>query len=217
MFCILKPALLLGTASLALASIIPCQVSLEATASGRVAPSGFWQIYQQDKHRSTNLYPLAPNGSAEFAVSQGANARNQLDLIASFTSIPSGQGPYQIEFLYVNPARAGYGSGENDVIDVFAVTGPLPTQKIAGTVLPVPTWANLEKLTGSLIGTFHLPRTDEDPTHSKKIYINSVAYQSTINLRFSITDSNSKAGYVRWTQNNDIDFFEPGLSIEYGG
>lgn len=125
---LLKSALILGSSTLAIAGVLPCadQVSLEAVASGVVVPSGFWQIYQQDTQRSTNLFPNAPNGSAEFAVSQGANAANQLDLIASFTNIPSGKGPYQIEFLYSNPARAGYGSGGNDVIDVFAVTGALP-------------------------------------------------------------------------------------------
>ena len=128
MFSFVKSALLLGGTSLAVASVIPCanQVSLEAVASGIVVPSGFWQIFQQDQQRSTNLFPFAPNGSAQFAVSQGAGAANKLDLIASFTNIPSGQGPYQIEFLYSNPARAGYQSSGNDNINVFAVTGPLP-------------------------------------------------------------------------------------------
>lgn len=128
---LLKSALLLGSHALALARTIPCadQISLEAAASGVVTPSGFWQIYQQDTGRSTNLFPFAPNGSAEFAVSQGANHANQLDLVASFTNIPcppTGQGPYQIEFLYSNPARAGYGFGGNNVIDAFAIKGALP-------------------------------------------------------------------------------------------
>ncbi|KAG7005442.1 hypothetical protein G7Y79_00019g046220 [Physcia stellaris] len=207
---LLKSALILGGPALALASVLPCgdQVSLKALASGVVVPSGFWQIYQQDTQRSTNLFPNAPNGSAEFAVSQGSSATNQLDLIASFTNIPSGQGPYQIEFMYSNPARAGYGSGGNDVIDMFAVTGTLPTK---------PTWNNVDKLKGSLIGTFHLPRGDEDPAHSKEIFINSVTWSSTISLRFSITNDNSNAGFVRWTQNDDKDFFVPGLRIKYGG
>lgn len=131
MVSIFKAALLLWSTSLVLGSTIPClhQFALEVAAGGSVAPSGFWQIYQQDKQRSTNLYPLAPNGTAQFFVSQGANAQNKLDLIASFTGFPSGQGPYQIEFLYVNPARAGYGSEGNDVINVFAVTGPLPVSQ----------------------------------------------------------------------------------------
>ncbi|KAL8785331.1 MAG: hypothetical protein Q9195_008675 [Heterodermia aff. obscurata] len=209
---LIKSSLFLGVSTLALSSVIPCgnQVALEAgaVAAGSVVPSGFWQIYQQDTQRSTNLFPSAPNGTATFAVSQGADATNQLDLIATFTNIPKGQGPYQIEFLYSNPARAGYSSGGNDVIGTFATTGALPTK---------PTWANVDKLKGSLIGTFHLPRSDEDPTHIHRIIINSVTWSSTISLRFSITNDNSKAGFVRWSQNNDIVGFEPGLSITYGG
>ena len=139
MSSLLKSALFLGVSTLALASVIPCgsQVALDAVtvAGGVVVPSGFWQIYEQDTQRSTNLFPSAPNGTATFAVSQGANAANQLDLIATFTNIPSGQGPYQIEFLYSNPARAGYGSDGNDVIDTFAVTGALPVRHIS---MPLP-------------------------------------------------------------------------------
>lgn len=93
----------------------------------------------------------------------------------------------------------------------------MKTQKSGNTVVPVPTWNNVEKLKGSLIGTFHLPRSDEDPNQSKEIFINSVTWQSTINLRFSITNDNPKAGFVRWTQNNDINSFVPGLRIKYGG
>ena len=133
MSSLLKSALFWRVSTLALASVIPCgsQVALEAVAGGVVVPSGFWQIYQQDTQRSTNLFPLAPNGTATFAVSQGANAANQLDLIATFTNIPNGQGPYQIEFQYSNPARAGYGSNGNDVIDTFAITGALPVRHIS--------------------------------------------------------------------------------------
>ena len=130
---LLKSALFFWVSStLALASVIPCgnQVAF-AVAGGVIVPSGFWQIYQQDTQRSTNLFPSAPNGTATFAVSQGANAANQLDLIATFTNIPNGQGPYQIEFQYSNPARAGYRSDGNDVIDTFAITGALPVRHIS--------------------------------------------------------------------------------------
>ena len=130
MSSLLKSFLLLGGFTPALTSVIPCdhQIHLEAStlASGDVVPSGFWQIYQQAPQSSTNLFPTAPNGTASFFVSQGDNAANQLDLIATFTNIPKNQGPYQIEFLYSNPARAGYASDGNDVIDVFATTGALP-------------------------------------------------------------------------------------------
>lgn len=139
MSSLLKSALFLGVSTLALASVIPggSQVPLEAVAvaGGVVVPSGFWQIYQQDTQRSTNLFPLAPNGTATFTVSQGANAANQLDLIATFINIPKGQGPYQIEFLYSNPARAGYVSNGNDVIDTFATTGAIPVRHIS---MPLP-------------------------------------------------------------------------------
>ena len=134
---LLKSALLLGASAFALGSVIPCHEQIfhdkqvffdTADSSGIVVPAGFWQIYQQDKLRSTNLFPQAPNGTATFAVSQGDNAANKLDLIASFTNVPAGHGPYQIEFLYSNPARAGYASGGNDVINAFAVTGDLPVR-----------------------------------------------------------------------------------------
>ena len=141
MSSILKSALFLGVSTLALASVIPCgsQVALEAVAfpGGIVVPSGFWQIYQQDTQRSTNLFPSAPNGTATFAVSQGDNAANKLDLIATFTNIPKGPGPYQIEFLYSNQDKANYGSGGNDVISTFAITGALPVRHIS-VPLPAP-------------------------------------------------------------------------------
>lgn len=123
----IKFALLLGAASLALASVIPCahQISLEAVASGIVSPSGFWQISQKDTNLSINLFPFAPNGSAVFAVSQDAGATNKLDLIASFTGFPPGKGPYSIEFWYSRSGGYSF-SGSNDNIEVFAIKGPLP-------------------------------------------------------------------------------------------
>ena len=126
-----KYGLLLGSQALARSIMHSCsdQVSLEATACSIVNPSGFWQIYQQDQQRSTNLFPFAPNGSAEFAVSQGAKATNKLDLIVSFTNVPcppAGSGPYNIEFFYSTPAKAGYGGSGNQVIDTFAIKGALP-------------------------------------------------------------------------------------------
>lgn len=81
---------------------------------------------------------------------------------------------------------------------------------------PVPTWANVQQLTGSQIGFFHLPRKDENPDQSKKIFINQPSYQSTFNLRFSLTSSNSKEGSVRYTQNADPGSSVPGLTIVYG-
>ena len=127
-----KYGFLLGSQALARSIMHSCledQVSLETTACSTVAPSGFWQIYQQDQQRSTNLFPLTPNGSAEFFVSQGPKATNKLDLIVSFTNVPcppAGSGPYQIEFQYSNPARAGYGASGNQLIDMFAIKGALP-------------------------------------------------------------------------------------------
>ncbi|KAL8822588.1 MAG: hypothetical protein Q9191_006678 [Dirinaria sp. TL-2023a] len=221
MSSLLKSVLFLGVSTLALASFIPCgsQVALEAVAAagGAVVPSGFWQIYQQDKQRSTNLFPSSPNGTALFFVSQGDNAANKFDLIVSFTNIPNGPGPYSIEFLYSNPARAGYGSDGNDVINTFAITGALPTNNVGNIVQPFPTWDNVDKLRGSLIGTFHLPRGDEDPTHIHRIFINQVTWNSTISLRFSITTDSSNSGFVRWLQNNDNVGFVPGVRINYGG
>lgn len=140
MSSLLQSALILGVSTLALASVIPCanQVALEAVvAGGSVVPSGFWQIYQQDTQRSTNLFPNAPNGTATFAVSQGDGATNKLDLIATFTNIPKGQGPYTIKFIYSNPARAGYRSEGVDDIYTYAVTGALPVRQMSMS-LPAP-------------------------------------------------------------------------------
>ena len=123
----LKAAIFLVGSALTAAFIIPCghQETLEAVAGGTVYPSGFWQISQQDKQSSINLYPFAPNGTATFTVRQSANAANKLDLIASFDNIPcSNRGPATIQFIYNNPARAGF-SG-NAPIEVFSVTGALP-------------------------------------------------------------------------------------------
>lgn len=162
-----------------------------------VNPSGFWQIYSQDQQRSTDQFITNPQGAdAEFAVSQDDGKANKLDLIASFTNVPcppAGVGPYQIQFLYSNSARTGYDSGGNDVIDMFAITGALPVSgpfrlynlhfQLGTTIFNTrkdcwhvestqakKTWASLRSLTGSLIGTFHLPRDDEDPSKSRLIY-----------------------------------------------
>ncbi|KAL6713267.1 hypothetical protein ACLMJK_008732 [Lecanora helva] len=217
-----KISLLLGSQALASAIGRPCfdQVSLETTACSLVTPSGFWQIYQQTDQRSTNLFPFSPNGSAEFAVSQGSGGTNKLDLIVSFTNVPcppAGRGPYNIQFLYSNSTRAGYSGTGNPTIDVKAITAPLPKNKVGDTVIPYPTWENMEDKTGSLIGTFRLPSTSngEDPTKTKLFFINSSTCQSTINLRFGVTSSSTAAGSVVYYQNYDKDFFVPGLQISY--
>ena len=139
MSSLLKSALCLGVSTLALASVIPCgnQVPLEAVtvASGVAVPSGFWQIYQQDTQLSTNLFPSAPNGTAVFSVSQGASATNKFDLIATFTNIPNGPGPYTIEFFYSNPTGANYSFGGNTQINTFSTSGALPVCHIS---MPLP-------------------------------------------------------------------------------
>lgn len=123
----IKFALLMGAASLALASVIPCgnQIILEAVGGRFAGPSGLWQIYQNDTKQSTNLFPSAPNGDAVFTVSQGAGATKKLDLVASFTGLPAGQGPYQVEFQYSPKGQYSSGGG-TDQIEVFAITRPLP-------------------------------------------------------------------------------------------
>ena len=127
-----KSALLLASSALTLTSAIPSPnpPSLEARDCGTVVPlSGFWQIFEEDQQRSTNLYPFAPLGSAEFTVSRGNNHSYQHDLIASFNNVPcppAGVGPYSIEFLYSDPAKAEYDFSGNTLIDMFAINGALP-------------------------------------------------------------------------------------------
>ena len=128
----LRSALLLATPAIALASVFPPPHpgTLEVRDCGtEIFPSGFWQIYQEDGDRSTNLFPFAPNGSADFIVSRGNDDTYQHDLIASFDNVPcppAGVGPYSIEFVYTNPTAAQYSFSGNTVIDMFAVDGPLP-------------------------------------------------------------------------------------------
>ena len=109
-------------------------------------PFAFWQIYQESSRQSETdqLGPycsLGPPYCAEqhsyFNLSQGANAANQHDLVASYrnqlgpadSSCPAGEihGPYTLEFQY-DPKDPYTNSGTNKRIVVFDINGDIPQQ-----------------------------------------------------------------------------------------
>ena len=111
-------------------------------------------------------------------------------------------GPYAIQFLYDGSAGAT-GTG-NTRIDVFAVTGDLPTETSNGVTSGAQT--------GDLIGTFTFPGSGAAST---VVYVNSLTCTATVSLRFIIAnaDGNTPAddGTVTYAQDGT-----EGLQIQYG-
>jgi len=211
----------LSTLSLALPSS-PSPLS-PRTCGTILPPSNFYQISQgpavlrnNTGDRGPFFNPYAPPGQQttfSFFVAEYANSDEKQDLIASFKNVscpPAGRGPYSIQFAF--NGTSGATTTGNTKINVFAITGNLPTETVNGVTSEVPTWDNIAAQTGSLIGTFTFPASGAAST---VIFINSVTCTPTINLRFSIADPNGNTpaddGTVTYAQDG-----AQGLQIQYG-
>ena len=126
-----------------------------------------------------------------FHVSQDANNANAEDLVVSFKNLPcppAAHGPYSFEFNF-QPGTTYSSTGQNQ-INMFKINGDLP---------PKPTYNNIAAMTGNLMGTFELP-TGSEAAGPKRIFINQLVCESTISLRFGITQSSPEAGAVAYLQ-----------------
>lgn len=61
---------------------------------------------------------------------------------------------------------------------------------------PAPTWNSIGPLTGSLVGTFELPTTGSD--EPALLFLNQLACEDELVLRFGITRYSSEAGAVAY-------------------
>jgi hypothetical protein len=123
------------------------------------------------------------------------------DLIASFTNVPAGSWGCQLEYNFVPNAAANvFGTGNPQVINVFALPSALPAS---------PTWDNIQPITGSLVGTWQFP-TGADLQKPKKIFINTFNCASTMNFRFAVANGDAVKGGI-----NDVDTVSSGLTIAH--
>lgn len=207
---------------LSLALALPSSLT-PRTCGAVLPPSNFYQISQgpavlrnNTGDRGPFFNPSAPPGQQttfSFFVAEYANDDGKQDLVASFHDVPcppAGRGPYAVQFAF--DGTVGDTTTGNTKIDVFAITGDLPTETVNGVTSEVPTWDNIAAQTGSLIGTFAFPASG---SASSVVYINSVTCTPTINLRFSIADPNGDTpaddGTVTYAQDGVM-----GLQIQYG-
>ena len=189
-----------GTA-LSLLSILPSLITAQQSTGGIAcqifAPTSAYAIYSDQPDRSDDLtYSLGPNAvnttdnPFNFVVQKGAGNTDAQDLIVYFTGLPCyGPGPFSFEFNF-DPANVLKDEGQGQ-INVFRVNLPIPGNG-------VPTFNNIEPVTGSLIGTFELPM-DGQP---RLLYLNQLVCQPTIVLRFGITRYSSQAGTVAYVNAN---------------
>ena len=186
-----------------------------------------WEIYQEpDKQNLTDQTgpvcpPDAPNCSGEylyydFQVSQAARAKNQHDLVASFThdtgelrcpNEPGGHGPYQLEFHY-SPQEQYTSTGSNTNIDVFTINGDIPKQFDGHReYFYNPNWQNIGPLTGGLVGSFSLPEPGSKAAKKEQVIsVGKVKCGEQINVRLSLSDASKAAGDISYRQFNQSGF-----------
>lgn len=66
----------------------------------------------------------------------------------------------------------------------------------AASLGDTPTWNSIEPVTGSLVGTFELPATGSDAP--VLLYLNQLACQDALMLRFGITRYSRQGGSVAY-------------------
>jgi len=151
------------------------------------------------------LYWISQHQSDDPATPQPSININQqigfVDTIASFSGIPGGATGCTLEYNFVpNPNAQVYGTGNPQVINVFALPETLPS--------PI-TWNTLAPVTGSLVGTWQFP-TGAALNSPQKIFINSFVCTPTMNFRFEVADTWSVYGGI-----SDVDTASSGMTIAY--
>lgn len=128
-----------------------------------------------------------------FEVSKGPGNSVYQDLVVVFSGLPcNGPGPFSFEFNFV-PQSAYFEQGQ-DQINMFRVN--------TANLGDAPTYASVEPLTGSLVGTFELPPVGSD--QPKLLFLNQLVCQNELVLRFGITRYSSQGGIVSYMNSNGM-------------
>ena len=148
-------------------------------------------------NNSTRLSPRVPNIPFAFHVSQGAGNTDRQDLVVAFAHLPCyGPGPFSFEFNFV-PQSAYFARGQGQ-INMFRVDNDAPRRPGGGPDNDgaTPTWNSIEARTGSLVGTFELPKKGGD--EPKLLFLNQLVCQEELVLRFGITQYSAEEGSVAY-------------------
>lgn len=151
------------------------------------------------------LYWISQHQSGDPATPQSSiNIQQQIGLVdnvVSFSGIPSGAYGCTLEYNFKpNPNAQVYGTGNPQVINVYALPATLPS--------PI-SWDTIGPVTGSLVGTWQFP-TGAALNSPQKIFINSFVCAPTMNFRFEVADTWSVYGGIA-----DVNTASSGMSIAY--
>lgn len=216
------PTVFLLAQTLALTTAIPSlPLSPRAPNCHLESPYSTWNIFQEPARRGerdqtgpscAQAPPYCSEMHNDITLSQGANATNQHDLVASYQNMAGErdptcaepfhiQGPYALEFEF-DPKDVFTSTGSNKRIDVFDITGDLP-EKFDGhrEYYANPTWDNIAPLTGAKVGSFKIPKEAKGKVVSVVKGVQETCRQQ-FNWRLSFTDADAGAGSVLYKQVN---------------
>lgn len=173
-----------ATALIAAASVagLACAMPLEArqsTCTYSYNPDLYWisQHQPEDSNGPTNII----NINQDIGL---------VDIVASFTDIPSTAYGCTLEFNFIpDPSANVYGTGNPQQINVYALPDTLPAEV---------NWDNVYPLKGSLVGTWNFP-TGTALNTPELITINSFSCASTMNYLFEVADTWSVKGGIGYT------------------